>query len=387
MKATTWSKRFSLHGTSNPLAKALDILREGSCCRIIYRRCLTAKLFLSVGTMVLCFLLLIGLADVNLKAGVEYTKGNYRVGPGDVLSLHVYHQPDLAQSEILVKDDGFASFNGVGEILVAGKTLDQVNQMLRTRIGELIIDPIVTVTVLQVRPGTIYLAGAVKRPGMLQLASAPTKGAEANKSMPRVDLRLSNVLASSGGLALNADLSRIEIRQANSSEIIHVNLWKMLKEGDRSEDVLVQSGDSIYVPELAHTAINDQDYNLLLQSSIGPGTFPVRIIGEVETPGIYELSGNSPFLNSVIAQAGGYRPGANRQMLAIRRFSGESMDTLYVDPNQSDIVLRPNDVVFVSEKSIYSAGRFFETVAKVLSPFSSAASTVFNFAWASSMRK
>lgn len=344
----------------------------------------TTNIILAISMAIICLLSPLSFS-ADLKAGIEYTKGSYRIGPGDVLGISVYHQDDLSQNDILVRDDGFASFKGVGEVAVGGKTVDQVNQLLKARISELVNEPIITITVSQLRSGSVYLAGAVKRPGMLQLASSSSE--LGNKASLRMDLRLSNVLANAGGVNLNADLSKVEVRQANSSEVICVNLWKMLKEGDRNEDIMIQTGDSVYVPELTNVAMTEDDYDLLLRSTIGPKYFPVRIIGQVGTPGLYELTGDSPYLNSVIAQAGGYKDSANQKLIAIRRFEGANVDTLYVDPSKTDIMLKPNDVVYISDKGIYKAGRFFETVAKVLSPFSSLASTMFSFAWAAGMNK
>jgi protein involved in polysaccharide export with SLBB domain len=173
-----------------------------------------------------------------------------------------------------------------------------------------------------------------------------------------------------GGVTLNADLSQIDVRRGQDGDAHKANLWQMLKEGAGDEDIWLQSGDAVFVPALAHGKLSAEDSNLLLSSTIGPSSFPVRIIGEVTTPGIYDLTAASPYLNSAIAKAGGYKTGATREMLAIRRLtSRNTFNTLYVNPEQQEIVLQPNDIVFVAEKGIYKAGRFFETVAKVFAPF------------------
>lgn len=180
---------------------------------------------------------------------------------------------------------------------------------------------------------------------------------------------------------MEADLSRVKVTRGDGSEVIKVNLWNMLKHGSNAEDVVLQSGDSVEIPTLQAMALSDEEYTLLLSSSIGPGTFPVRVIGEVDKPGVYELDGTSPLLNSAIAKAGGYKPGANKKVIAIRRFSGETnLSTLHVDPNKMDFTLRPNDVVYITEQKIYKSGRYFENVAKILSPFTNASSAVLGYA-------
>ncbi len=344
---------------------------------------LNHRIFLIVQVAILCLSLMGGaFADIqSLQGTVQYTDSMYRIGPGDLLSYHVYNQPDLAQTDILVREDGNASFNGAGEMFVSGRTVDEVNKALKERLSELLVNPVVTVNVVKTRPGTVYLAGAVKRPGMYQLVTQQPKDAFQSQPSNRVDLHLSNVLTNSGGVMMNADLSRIEISQANTGEVRIVNLWNMLKRGHREDDIILQSGDSVYVPAM-NTAMSPEDYDILLRSSIGPGTFPIRIIGEVNGPGVYDLAGESPYLNSAIARAGGFRENANRKVVAIRRFTGEnSFDTMMVEPAKGDVVLKPNDVIFISELKVYKIGRFSETVARILSPFTNVTNTFTNVLW------
>jgi protein involved in polysaccharide export with SLBB domain len=340
---------------------------QSNSCRLF------TKAFTTLALMLVFLMTGLGWSD-NLKVGIEFTKGNYRIGPGDVLSINVYNQADMTQNDILVRDDGFASFNGVGELPVAGKTIYEVTQDLKERVGELVIDPIINLSLAEGRPGTVYVAGAIKHPGMVQLS---TGSGQDGKTQTRTSLKLSNVIASAGGVNLDADLSDVRITQANSDEVIKVNLWNMIKDGASGEDVLLQTGDSVYIPARDNAALSDADMNLLLSSSIGPGTFPIRVIGEVTTPGMYELNSTSPYLNTAVAMAGGYKPGANKKIIAIRRFSGNNATTITLDPSKADTMLHPNDVVFISETGIYKAGRFMETVSKLFSPFTNLATTAF----------
>ncbi len=328
-----------------------------------------------ISLFIISVLLLANVFSKELSGTVQFNESAYRVGPGDVLSFSVYHQDDLSQKNILVRSDGMASFNGVGELSVSGRSINNIQNLLEERISELVIDPIVTLTISQTKPGTIYLAGAIKRPGMYQLSTGNQNssiGPNASNPISRIDLRLSNILSNAGGIKINADLERVQIKRKNRNGeiILTVNLWKMLKEGDSEQDVMLQSGDSIYIPALEKMALDNEDYALVLNSSIGPETFPVRVIGQLSKPGIYGLQGNSPYLNSAIAMAGGYTLNANKKVVAIRRFTNNTdVSTLYVDPNKMDIVLRPNDIIVVSEKKVSKTGRYFENVNKILKPF------------------
>jgi polysaccharide export outer membrane protein len=334
----------------------------------------------------------------SLTGQLQYAEGTYRINVGDILSVNVYNQSDLSHNGILVRSDGNASFNGIGEIQVAGKTIREVTWLVESQVRELVRDPRVSITVTESKPPSVYLAGAVMRPGMLQagssvpstdtsMSASPNSGGSGgsgnagggNTTSLRMDFRLSNVLSAGGGVKLNADLANVMVTR-DGQPYKTVNLWDMLKHGDNSQDVMLQNGDSVFIPELPDQALDDETYRLLLTSSIGPRYFPVRILGEVHTPGVYELSGQSPYLNSALAKGGGYATGANRKVVALRRFSGpDKFSTLFIDPNKHDFMLRPNDVVYVSELKVFKAGRFAETVSHVLAPFSSAATTLWGF--------
>lgn len=312
-------------------------------------------------------------STLSAKVQMSVSK-NYQIGPGDVLSVGIYHQPDLTQDNILVRSDGMASFNGIGEMDLNGKTVAEVTEMLKLSFSDLVRDPMVTVSVTRTRPSTVYLAGAVMKPGMFQMTTNPgLQSQDATDGIKRFDMKISNILSHAGGVQLNADLTRVEVQNPESGKKTVVNLWRLLKEGASEEDVWIQSGDTIFVPKLENQmAIHDEDYTALLMSPLGPQTFPVRMIGQVGNPGVISLNGTSPYLVSAISSAGGFKDSANVQQVAIRRFSSEgSFSTLFVDPNKMDFVLRPNDVVYVSENKVYKAGRFMSTANKVLEPFTS----------------
>jgi protein involved in polysaccharide export with SLBB domain len=324
------------------------------------------------------------------QARLEVNKNAYRLGPGDVLSVHVLNQLEFTQPDLLVMPDGAVSFNGIGEITVSGKTLEEVTRLLEYEYGEWLKHPRVTVRVTRSRPATIYLSGAVAHPGSVQLQTDSSKSSGGGSTAvgspnnsARYDLTLGNVLANAGGVLPNADLSKVEITRAYTKTTQTIDLWQYLQGGHSANDVALQPGDSIHVPmgpQTALSALSDTDFSTLIRSSIGPGTFPVRILGQVTKPGLVPLDGLSPYLNTAITQTGGYLPGANQKVVAIRRFtSDKDFTTLFVEPNKTDITLRPNDIVYVSETGVYKTGRFAEVVGRVLAPFTNIGTTAFLF--------
>jgi protein involved in polysaccharide export with SLBB domain len=272
---------------------------------------------------------------------------------------------------------------------VAEKSVSEVTYEIKERLKRYLVSPNVTVALVNSRPSTLYVHGAVKHPGMFQMATSangPNLHVENNNPIVRTDMRLSNVLANAGGVQMNADLSNVQITRTGSrtsaeeepkKEVITVDLWRLLKEGAQDQDILLQPGDVVYIPETKALALNDGDFDVLLRSPMGPKDFPVRVIGDVRTPGIYYMDGTSPLLNSALAKAGGFDQQANRKAVAIRRFSDDqqTFTTFFIQPKQGDIYLRPNDVVYVAENKMYKSGRFFMQAANMLAPFQALAVT------------
>jgi len=313
----------------------------------------------------------------KIQGEIQYQLNKYLLGPGDVLTYQVLHEPEYSQDDILVRPDGEASFVGVGTMDVADKSVGEVQEMLEASLSHEIVHPQVMLTVKTTRPGTVYLTGAVMHPGMLQFTTSANDKSlmiQNSNTVTRTDMRLSNVLANAGGVSPDADLANVTVTRAFNGKKEKVNLWKVIKEGSIADDLWVNYGDRIDVPH--GTITSDADYKVLLSSSIAPKVCSVRVIGEVRTPGVFNIDSESPYLASALAKAGGFAPQANRKMVAIRRFTDDThFTTFMLDPNKTDYVLHPNDIVYVSENKLYTAGRFMEQAMRVLSPFEAAALT------------
>jgi protein involved in polysaccharide export with SLBB domain len=308
---------------------------------------------------------------------------SYRLGPADTLKVQVLDEPEFSDERILVRPDGMASFAGIGELQVAGQTLDEVKEALIARLQRLLVSPKVTLTLVSGRPLTLHIHGAVKQPGLLQFPISHEAAKQTSWSLG--NLHLSQALAEAGGVLPNADISAIRITRtafnpenhATETTSIVIDFWQLLKEGNHTQDPLLQPDDVVYVPESKAMALGDEEFELLLRSPIGPKEFPVRVLGEVQTPGLYYLDARSPFLNSALSKAGGFATRANKKAVAVRRFSDDRqfLSTLFIDPKKGEIYLRPNDVIFVAESRTQQSRLWFRHLADFWSPFQSFAIT------------
>lgn len=88
----------------------------------------------------------------------------YRIAPGDKLEVRYPFHSEMSQQEI-VRPDGRIRANGVGEVLVAGRTAAEIAELLRDRTRDRLRDPQVVVAILEYAPRSVYVAGEVGRPG------------------------------------------------------------------------------------------------------------------------------------------------------------------------------------------------------------------------------
>jgi len=99
---------------------------------------------------------------------------HYRVGPGDLLAIIVFGHPDITNpagttqsfesSGRLVDADGNIFVPFIGELEVAGHSVDTIRKRIAKGLSDVIRDPQVDVRVLQYRSQKVYVTGDISRP-------------------------------------------------------------------------------------------------------------------------------------------------------------------------------------------------------------------------------
>jgi len=158
----------------------------------------------------------------------------YRIQPGDVLTVSVWKEKDLAL-DILVRPDGGLSFPLAGDLMATGRSVDEVRQDLTQKLKTYIPDPVVTVMLKQIGGNHVYVLGKVNRPG------------EFPYSKP-VDVM--QALALAGGATPYAALNDIVILRRNSDHVDSIRFhYSEVERGKHlAQDIVLQSGDTVVVP-------------------------------------------------------------------------------------------------------------------------------------------
>ena len=176
--------------------------------------------------------LLVGLASL-LPAAWGQEVG-YTVKPGDGLDVSVWKEPDL-QRPVLVTPDGSFSFPLVGQVDARGKTVTDLQQVITERLSKYISDPVVTVSVREIRGNKVYVIGQVNRPGEFIVN-------------PRVDVM--QALSMAGGTTAFAALDDIRIlrRSDAKQESLEFDYNAVARGKDLTQNIELRAGDIVVVP-------------------------------------------------------------------------------------------------------------------------------------------
>ena len=163
----------------------------------------------------------------------------YRVGPGDVLTINVPGLIDsLGNDEKTQNYQGFrVSSSGrillplVGAVDVNGKTLEEIQSVLTREIKTYIKKPMVTVEIREFKSQPLYLLGKFNSPG-LHYMDRPT-----------------NVLHGiSMGKGLHETANLRSARLLRSERVQPVDIYHLLYNNDLRQNVQLRPGDTIFVP-------------------------------------------------------------------------------------------------------------------------------------------
>ena len=162
----------------------------------------------------------------------------YVIGPGDQLNVFVYDAPQLSIN-VPVRPDGRISTPLVPEMMAAGKTPGQLADDLTTRLKEFVKDPNVTVIVAG-------FVGPLNRQIRVIGEAADPQAVPYREHMTVLDLMIMTK-----GLTRYAAGNRAVIvrRTGEGQQTIHVRLADLLKDGDISQNVELQPGDTLIIPQ------------------------------------------------------------------------------------------------------------------------------------------
>ncbi len=258
----------------------------------------------------------------------------YRVGPGDDLRFNIFGEEGMDDFSARVDAEGYVQLPIIETVYVTGKTTREIQSDLKDAYSVEFNEPWVTVELANAESHPIYFLGEFRKPGVQYLEFAT---------------ELIESLALANGLEEDAYLPGA--RLIRNSHVCTVNLSALLKDGDFTQNVWMQSGDILFAPA-------KEDMR-------------VYVLGAVETPQAIAFGPDGRTLLQALSIAGGPDEAAAKlgELRIIRSLSPTTGELMLVDVaavlrgDGLDFPLQPGDVIYVSRDGL---GDWNQAVSTIL---------------------
>ena len=238
---------------------------------------------------------------------------DYELGGGDAVRIAVFLSPELT-TEVRLSEEGLVTLPMVGQVKLGGLTIPQAETLLANRLkeGNFIQKAQVTMSVANFRSQQVSVLGNVGKPGRYPLE---VKG-----------MRLTELIASAGGITSGGADSIVFTRRDSRGNVTmqEIDVPSIFLNNDKTNDLILQGGDSIYVHRQ-----------------------PIYYIyGQVGRPGNYSIE-RGMTVSQAIAKGGSFtlRSRESGIRLLRRDASGKIVESI---PKMDDLI-KADDQIFVRE--------------------------------------
>ncbi|MCG7536372.1 SLBB domain-containing protein [Pseudoalteromonas sp. OOF1S-7] len=205
---------------------------------------------------------------------------DYVIAGGDSFSVSFYGK-ETATHNVVVDREGRLNIPGFSPIDAVGLTYAELKSLVTKKIKNEAIGLQAYISIAELRSVQVLVVGEIYRPGSYTLS--PLSSA-------------THALFASGGLTEISSLRNIEVKRQGKT-ISTLDLYDLLLKGDTSSDVVLQTGDVVFVP------------------SVGP---QVSVGGLVKRPAIFELK-EGDTVEQLVQMFGGFKENAFLQQVQVKR--------------------------------------------------------------------
>jgi len=257
------------------------------------------------------------IAAILMIVPLVASAGDYVIGEGDGLDIAVWGVKELTFA-VKVRPDGKITVPGLGDVQASGLTPANMQTALATRLKALVKNPIVTVTVSQITNSKVYVFGGGIKSGVMDLHQRITL------------LQLLCTL----GETKTADFKKAYLLR--NGKKIKEDFHRLFINGDTSDDIQLESGDSIFIPLV-------QDKN-------------VYVLGAVNLPKAIDYRDGMRVMEAIL-EAGGFTKFASQNDTQIRRKEAgadtfipvRAKEIINSGNMEQNLKLNPGDYIIVKE--------------------------------------
>ena len=278
----------------------------------------------------------------------------YIIGPGDILTINLREGSKINTYDALVRPDGKISYSFIDNIAVSGHTASEVNEILTEALKRYIREPRLEIVIKEYKSKSVLLFGQINV--LQQGTSGPGKYPLLGKT------RVLDLIVAAGGAISgketggNADLRQVEL--VRQGERYSLNLYNAMFQGDVSDNIILDNGDIVTVPEMSTFAQR------------------VYVFGQVKSQGILKLKDSQDLLTA-IALSGGTTPVAVKtDIKIIREYEERQGKPIILSANLDQILLqgdlaqniklKDGDVIYVPRSVIGDINEFIANISPML---------------------
>lgn len=251
-----------------------------------------------------------------------------KIGPNDLLSISVYSAPELTRT-VRVSAEGFLRLPMLKQKVEArGLMPSELEEKIASALSteEILVDPVVTVTIAEYHSRPISVAGAVKNPLTFQALGKTT---------------LLEALTRAQGLSSEAGtevlVTRPPLAPGGAARIERIPVKGLIDSADPELNVTLEGGEEVRVPQIGR----------------------VFVVGNVKHPGAFKIEdGFGLTVLKALAMAEGLMPYAGKQAFIYRRSDTGSPQAQQevpidlrkiLDRKQPDVALTANDIFYIPD--------------------------------------
>ncbi|OIP98606.1 MAG: hypothetical protein AUK35_10215 [Zetaproteobacteria bacterium CG2_30_46_52] len=266
----------------------------------------------------------------------------YKVGVGDELSITFWQGGKPETQKVVVQINGTVSLPYQAALQVAGYTPREIDILTTDILQKYERNPRVDIQVIRANSKFASIFGEVQN-----LSRQPTgPGTYALRGRESLVDFLSRV----GGPTAQANLNNVQI--IRNGKTVLLNLSRAIRQGDLSENALIDDGDTIFVPSLAQSKRQ------------------VYVLGQVAKTGIVEFTGEISFLDA-ISKSGGLTGDAYLPDIRIVRADRDQPQIIAVDFQRflekgdltQNLALMDNDILIIPSRPIANWNKFIADIS------------------------
>lgn len=266
---------------------------------------------------------------------------SYRIMEEDVLRIDIMGEPDFSGMQMRVTQDGKINVPYIGEMQAAGLTQTEVTSQIAKKLEEMDIlyNAKIQLTITSLHEPMVRVLGQVNRPGPVLFKHGDT---------------IIDAVASAGSFTDNAMLEKATLTKKGSDKPIPVDLRRILRDNDLTENYELEIGDTIYIPA--------EDYEN-----------KIYVLGQVNRPGLYDLKDKTTILQAITLAGGQTDRGAINSTVVVRGDPANpervkcDLTKLFDKADLSqDIELKAGDVVLVPETKKPDMNKISQIISTIL---------------------